>query len=252
MIFLEDDFSVKILSVQKLSWEHNDTYVRPRAYNALSFRVKGSSVFSDGKTQTLLHSGDILFMPKNVGYYLKSNEEELIVVHFDLVGQEQDHFEVIRPNRPDLYYSFFSDMYDHWNERKQGYHLLALSDFYSLLARLYKHILRPADPAYGKIKSAVYYLQQHFTDPSLNVEQLCSLSGVSDTYFRRLFYSAFHTTPKNYLNLLRTNYARELLETGYYTVEEVSEKCGFSDSKYFSTVYKKYQKTQPSKARPGI
>ncbi len=246
MYFLESNFSVRILSVQNLKWQSNNTYVQPRPYNAISFRIKGNSDFSDKETNSHLNDGDILFMPQNVGYHLKSQEEEIIVVHFELDGPLQKHFEVITPGSPDAYKQIFESLLNEWDNREPGYYLKTMSRFYTLLAQLQKHFSLADNIAYVKIKKSVEYLHKNFTDPALTIDTLCTISNVSDTYFRKLFFKLYQTTPVKYINTLRINYAVELLETGYYSIEQIAGKCGFEDPKYFCTVFKKYKRNPPS------
>ena len=42
-----------------------------------------------------------------------------------------------------------------------------------------------------------------------------------------------------YINRLRFDLARELLRSGYYTIKEVSERCGFNNVNYFCLFIKK-------------
>ena len=69
---------------------------------------------------------------------------------------------------------------------------------------------------------------------------------MSDTYFRRLFFREFGTTPLRYLTDLRISYAKELLSSGYYTVRQVAANVGFEDAKYFCTVFRKKCGCTPS------
>ncbi len=246
MLFLEEDFSVKILSVQKLRWDFNNTFVKARPYNAISFRLKGNSDFSDGSGSVHLNYGDILFMPENVDYHLKSAEEEIIVIHFQLDGKKQDHFEVIHPKHISRYEALFENIYREWTKREQGYYFKSMAYFYTLFSMLSKHLPLVTDSAYLKIKKSVEHLNQSFTDADLSVSVLAAISGMSDTYFRKIFFEVFNTTPLKFINELRVDYAVELLETGYYSVESISEKCGFADPKYFSTVFKRYKGCSPS------
>ena len=71
--------------------------------------------------------------------------------------------------------------------------------------------------------------------------------NVSETYFRKLFFENYQITPLEYINNLRTEYAIELLESGYYNVTEVAEKCGFGNAYYFSTFIKKRTGHSPKK-----
>ncbi|SDB47528.1 MULTISPECIES: response regulator [unclassified Butyrivibrio] len=70
--------------------------------------------------------------------------------------------------------------------------------------------------------------------------------GVSSSYLSRKFKEATGQTYLDFLNRYRVSQAVKLLETGTYKVYEVSELTGFSDYKYFSTVFKKYAGSSPS------
>ena len=52
--------------------------------------------------------------------------------------------------------------------------------------------------------------------------------------------------PLKYINKLKLYYAKELLRSGYYTVSQVSEKCGFENIQYFSLFIKKETGKTPS------
>jgi AraC-like DNA-binding protein len=43
-----------------------------------------------------------------------------------------------------------------------------------------------------------------------------------------------------FIKAIRFNYASELLQSGNYSITEVSEMCGFSSANYFSTAFRKY------------
>ncbi len=239
MIFLESDFSVKLLSVQKLSWDDNDTFVKPRPFDALSFRLKGNSDFSDGKETTHLCDNDMLFMPSDVGYELKTGRESIIVIHFEVEGRHQTNYELIRPKHPYEYEKLFTEIYDTWNDHAGGYYLKSMACLYKIFARIYNHFADTDSASYQKIKKSVEYLNRHFTEAAIDIPTISAISNVSEGYFRALFLEEFGTSPIKYLHKLRIDYAVELIKTGYYTIEQVSEKCGYNDTKYFSTVFKR-------------
>ena len=98
-----------------------------------------------------------------------------------------------------------------------------------------------------KIAEAEKYMREHFADADIGVDTLAGLCGVSDTYFRRVFAERYGITPLKYINKLRLAYAKELLESGYYSVGEISSMCGFSNINYFSTFIKKELGISPNK-----
>ena len=80
-----------------------------------------------------------------------------------------------------------------------------------------------------------------------SIAKIAQLLGMSETYFRKLFYKTLQKTPHDYINRLRLCYAEELLRSGYYNVSEVANMSGFLDPNYFSTAMKKATGIPPSK-----
>ena len=250
MDFLSDVFSAKILSVLQLDWEKNDVYVPPRPYSALSIRTKGNAIFTDGSCSLSANDLDILFMPAGVGYHLKSGAEQLIVVHFDTDEVKQNCFEVFSPANADAFLDIFTAMNRIWQQKKPGYYLRCTAMLYKLLEMLFLESSSSNEDS-EKIKPALRYIHEHYRDSQLTVSDLCRLLGISDTYFRKLFFRVYNTTPNRYINQLRVTYAEELLLSGYYTVEDVAERAGFCDAKYFSTVFKKVRGYPPRRIKPN-
>lgn len=89
------------------------------------------------------------------------------------------------------------------------------------------------------------YVQEHLSDEQLSVETMAVELKISRTGLYQLVHDIFDVTPANYILDCRLKYASELLRMGR-KVREVSSKCGFSDPKYFSKVFKKYYGVLPS------
>lgn len=80
----------------------------------------------------------------------------------------------------------------------------------------------------------------------ISLETFSEELGVSSSYLSRKFKEATGQTYLDFLNKYRVQQAVKLLETGTYKVYEVSDLTGFSDYKYFSSVFKKYTDSSPS------
>ena len=80
----------------------------------------------------------------------------------------------------------------------------------------------------------------------ISIEGFADEFGVSASYLSRKFKEATGQKYLDFLNKYRVQQAVGLLETGKYKVYEVSDMTGFSDYKYFSTVFKKYSGSSPS------
>jgi len=93
---------------------------------------------------------------------------------------------------------------------------------------------------------AIYdFVIAHISDGTLNVDTMASQLKTSRTGLYTLVHREFGVTPANLILDLRLKHAENLLKKGI-KVREVSVKCGFSDPKYFSKVFKKYYGVLPS------
>ena len=81
---------------------------------------------------------------------------------------------------------------------------------------------------------------------------LARRSNISEVYFRRVFKQMFGMSPVKYITQLRIEHAKTLLETYTFSVEKAAEMSGFSDVKYFGTVFKKQTGMLPSHFKRGI
>ena len=250
---LLDDFvcNVKILTVLRLTWDYSNADAAPRNFHALSFRSEGNAHYNVGESTLSVKDGDILFVPENVGYHIEAQKEELYVIHFELHEKVQNHLEVFHVDDYAKVQKLFAACYDVWNKKEPGYYFKTLSIFYNILGFMSVLPLNTqTDHIHKKLKPAMSYLHAHFTDPELSVLTLCDGAQLSDTWFRKLFFKCYGIKPVTYINTLRINYAKELLESDYYKVEEIARMTGFEDAKYFSTVFKRYTGCPPSGYMP--
>jgi len=247
MLFENFSSNIKILTVLKLSWNSSDADAAPRKFHAISFRVKGNAHYQLAKSEIHSTSGDILFVPEDVGYHITAEEEELFVIHFEMPELKQDMMEVFHATDYYKVKGLFTSCYEEWNKKEPGYYLKVLSIFFHILQLMStSSIDRFANPDYQKIKPAIDYIHTHFKEIELSVPTLCKLVNMSDTYFRKLFLQFYETTPIKYINHLRISYAKELIESGYYTIEQIAYETGFESPKYFSTVFKSITGHTPS------
>ena len=110
---------------------------------------------------------------------------------------------------------------------------------YEIFAELIRDTGFAANPKDNRIIETAEYMRQNFWNPDLSIDQLAKQACVSSAYYRREFHRLYGTSPKEYLDTLRIQYAKSLLETDYFSQKEISARCGFSDVGYFRTVFKR-------------
>lgn len=81
-------------------------------------------------------------------------------------------------------------------------------------------------------------IEDHLSDPALNVTALCNLSDISNKQIYRKLTQLTGMTPVEYIKSVRMKKAAMLLRQKKFTVAEVMYMVGFSNHSYFSKCFK--------------
>lgn len=90
-------------------------------------------------------------------------------------------------------------------------------------------------------------VRDNLSNSEFTVNDLCNEVAMSRTLLYEKTRKLLGMAPNDFIREMRMKQARVLLEEGGLSVTEVAEQCGFSDVRYFSTVFKKYFGVSPSK-----
>jgi len=100
----------------------------------------------------------------------------------------------------------------------------------------------------ASIQFALGYIISH-VDEKISVDQIAEKVGLSRYYFMREFKKATGETLMSYIQKIRCENAKKMLESERYTLREISEQCGFEEFSYFCTSFKKYTGMTPTNYR---
>lgn len=93
---------------------------------------------------------------------------------------------------------------------------------------------------------AVDYIQNHYMDPDLSLNSICSYLNISTSYFSTIFKELTGETFTEVLIRTRMEKAKELLENTTFKNYEIAEKVGFADPHYFGISFKKMTGKTPT------
>ena len=101
------------------------------------------------------------------------------------------------------------------------------------------------------ISAAINYIDEHFTEPSLRVEDVAEVCGLSVNTLERHFRKVLTISPITYLKKKRLALSARLLAEGK-NVSECCELSGFSDYSYFISMFKKTYGVTPLKYKKQL
>jgi AraC-like DNA-binding protein len=114
-----------------------------------------------------------------------------------------------------------------------------------LLKSPQKHRQRKAIRTY---ESLCLYVQENFQSP-ITRESVARHFGLAPNHISRLFRKEGFMRFNDYLNLVRVNRAKFMLQNYSLTLKEIAFDCGYNETAYFCRVFKKTCKVTPTEYR---
>jgi len=106
---------------------------------------------------------------------------------------------------------------------------------------------------HGKsIRQAKEYIDQHYVDPDLSLNDVAAQANLSTSHFSMVFSQETGQTFKEYLTELRMTKAKELLRMTALRAADIAYQVGYNDPHYFSSVFKKYTGLSPIEFRSQV
>ena len=105
---------------------------------------------------------------------------------------------------------------------------------------------------YSRVAAAIRaYVRENYSR-DISMQDAARAMNYSEVYFCRLFKQCFDQNFTAYLTRLRVKEAKKLLEDPRANIKDVSRSVGYSDSKYFSKIFKRITGQLPSEYRDGL
>lgn len=105
---------------------------------------------------------------------------------------------------------------------------------------------RPHDD--DRIRAAEEHMERNYRG-EVSIERLACDLGMSPRNFVRRFKVATGRLPGNYLQTLRVTIARDLIEQGARSLQEVASAVGYEDATYFRALFKRLTGMTPTEYR---
>ena len=92
------------------------------------------------------------------------------------------------------------------------------------------------------------FIERHYPE-DISMQDAAAALRYSDAYFCKLFKQCFKVNFSAYLNEFRVRKAQQLMQDPRLNLKDISTACGYSDSNYFTRVFKRITGKTPSEYR---
>lgn len=229
-------------------------YSKGRKIYGISYALSGEAEYklSSGKRYKV-KTGDIVYLSSNATYVIDiKGEYRHYTVNFDISECDRDKLcelgdiSVLHLNDLKYFKNTFRELTEIWKKKRFGYEMRATACVYGMLTEFLNELRtnKLKGKGYFKILPAKEYIDED-CKREISISELARLCSMSETNFRRSFSAALGQTPLRYRDNARLTLAKEYLLSGFYSVSEVAELCGFEDPSYFGRFFKKYMGISP-------
>ena len=99
------------------------------------------------------------------------------------------------------------------------------------------------------LHQAKAYIDEEMSNHDLKMSTVADKFSISASHFSTIFHQEFGVTFRDYLSNIRINHAKELLRTTNLSIAKIAYQCGYNDSHYFSSAFKRQTGLPPREFR---
>ena len=252
--FLDYDLCVsRIFTASYFPPDKGYAVFQDRPSHGLIFLLAGEKnyVFGDGTSLTV-KAGGVIYLPKHSHYrgvsHYDVSQKNCYAINFDLSEDKTFPPFVLSIKNTHQLEEYYRQAQKAWEQKGSGDVFRCRAELYNILSLLKQECALSYLPnrQLDLIRPGIALMHRHYLEDAPSVDELASRCGITPVYFRKIFKSVYGTSPLKYMNSLKMNRARELIESGVYSVSDAALLCGFTDIAYFSREFKKAFGSSPT------
>lgn len=216
--------------------------------------LEGSGYDMVGEAQYPFFPGSIICIPPNMPHAKISDGQfkDIFIQSSDfLVSSRHEVFCFQDDEEMDIG-MLIQAAYRTFHKRERYYVNIVSALYETIQYRLRGRLKSPARNQ--SIEQLIGLMVESFTDPEFELSLAIASLPYCKDYIRRMFRKETGMTPVSYLNHLRLEHAKKLLDqqqTTGYTIGEIALMCGFYDPRYFTRLFTRHAGASPMKYAAG-
>ncbi|OGS21242.1 MAG: hypothetical protein A2252_06115 [Elusimicrobia bacterium RIFOXYA2_FULL_39_19] len=253
---------IEILTI-KGNWCHEKTEGRYGKYYVFNLILNGSKQVGIGKEKYIGRTGDILLFKPHTFMQGKtaSPKEDFVALsvvidfadesfHHEKIKEKWNSLCLLPKDKNEPIRRLLEKIRDEFSNNKKVNYFLVKNYLFELFTSIVnwkdenKLISLKLSRNIELSIKAKKYIEENFTK-EISVNDIAEKLYLSPSRFAHIFKDVAGFSPISYLLKIKMNYAKKLLKTTTSTITEVSEKSGFKNIHYFSTIFKKMEKLTP-------
>ncbi len=248
--------------------KHNKNWKMNRAHfhneHELYYLKSGYTKYFIGDELYLLNPGEMIFVPKGVFHKTTSAESafsERILLSFsddfisdefsELIDELKENKHIIIPSSK-LYKidDIFQAIGKENGSDEKSSKLMQKLYFNQLLILISRYRIFKTKNRFDEtnriIQNAAKYISENY-NADLSLDLLSKKHAMSPSHFSKQFKAVTGVNLSEYINITRIIAAEKLLINTSMPITKIATECGFNDSNYFASVFKKIKGITPKR-----
>lgn len=224
----------------------------------LFYLIDGEIVIETEKEKVVAESGDMVLIPagtKHDFHLSKKNYAKKYWIHADITVNGNNLFDYfilpykIHVGKNDFVEGLFQSVLKFAEGNSLSDKLNCSANLCSIIAFYADHCnYTDSRVREDEIDRAIKFIKSRYSE-KITLEDLCATANLSKGYFLRKFKERTGLSPMHYLNILKMDKAKTLLEQSDKPINEIMEQLGYFDSAHFSKLFKSYCGYSPKQFR---
>jgi AraC-like DNA-binding protein len=174
--------------------------------------------------------------------------------HFFYSPQQLERRWFSYSDKREQFLSLLHQAYTEFSERHTGYQTMVTAILLQILQLIHRVQSEPkildesSSPCIVKMEDALYFIEQHYSD-KITLKSIADLSYMSVGHFQNQFKKATGVTFNHYVQNVRIQKCCQLLKTTDKSVQQSANEVGYSDMKFFHSLFRKITGNSPQQYR---
>ncbi|MBY3621540.1 helix-turn-helix transcriptional regulator [Acinetobacter sp. CUI P1] len=263
---IHSQFDITVLDVIKIQYQKRVLFDYVQSCYTVSYIQKGEVLTTSSEGEYVASAGDVMIHRPNEPFNVISKMEGVhYLFNINAKVRDGDDFfklfplgKVIRIRGQSEYERRFDELRSLWLQEEDDFRnvqvgSLAFLLLYEIMESTKLGGRRSSRDPYvtDRFNEALQYMEERL-DQEISREELSKLYHMNPVYFSRAFQKIYKLTPMQMLRKLRLLQAKQMLEYTDYTIEHISQRCGYYDASHFSKVFRGEYGKAPAEYRKSI
>ncbi|WP_339796354.1 AraC family transcriptional regulator [Paenibacillus sp. FSL R5-0744] len=263
---IHSQFDITVLDVIKIQYQKRVLFDYVQSCYTVSYIQKGELLTTSSEGEYVASAGDVMIHRPNEPFNVISKMEGVhYLFNINAKVRDGDDFfklfplgKVIRIRDQSEYERRFDELRSLWLQEEDDFRnvqvgSLAFLLLYEIMESTKLGGRRSSRDPYvtERFNEALQYMEERL-DQEISREELSKLYHMNPVYFSRAFQKIYKLTPMQMLRKLRLQQAKQMLEYTDYTIEHISQRCGYYDASHFSKVFRGEYGRGPAEYRKSI